>query len=161
WALLCLFLGVREMGFVASVSGGKRDKETDQHEGNQSGAHQIIRGLLCLFLGIATLGVDEDGGQCCPGAIDPAKGVCGYASEGGVIKSDGADADDEDGGRGEDTLEAVVVLNVTYFVEVGVLHLRGIVIECPDVTSHVDQAEQGIGRPLFWDIRIHQGGSKK
>lgn len=43
----------------------------------------------------------------------PSKGVCGDAGEGRVIKSDGAGADDGDGGR-----EAVIVLCVADVVKV-------------------------------------------
>ncbi len=43
----------------------------------------------------------------------------GNAGEGGVVKSDGACADDEDGGRGEYDLEAMTMLRVVYVVKVG------------------------------------------
>ncbi len=94
------------------------------------------------------MGADEDGGRCCAGAIDPAKGVCGDWGEGGVVKSDGARAYDEDGGWGEDDLKAVIVLSVANVVEVGALlglpivdhRLGDVIIECYDITTEGDWA---------------------
>ncbi len=63
--------------------------------------------------------MDENGGRCRTGAIDPAEGVRGNAGEGGVVKSDGACADGEDGGRGEDDLEAITMLRVVYVIKAG------------------------------------------
>ncbi len=74
----------------------------------------------------------------------PSKGVCGDAGEGGVINSDGAGADDGDGGR-----EAVIVLCVADVVKVCALvslpvvdeYVRDVVAEDYDITSDVDRAE--------------------
>ncbi|PBK61056.1 hypothetical protein ARMSODRAFT_981789 [Armillaria solidipes] len=55
------------------------------------------------------------------GPIDPAEGMCDYAGESGVVKSDGAGADDKDGGWGEYDSEAVIMLGITYIVKVCML----------------------------------------
>ncbi len=80
--------------------------------------------------------------------------MCGNAcGEGwGGVHGDGACADDEDGGRGEDNLEAMVVLSVAYVIEVSVLvglpivdqHLGDVVIESYDVTTEGDWAEVSV-----------------
>ncbi len=69
------------------------------------------------------MGADQNGGRCCTGAIDLAKGVCGYASGvgRGDVHGDRACADDEDGRRGEDDLEAMVVLGVANVLRIGAL----------------------------------------
>ncbi len=85
----------------------------------------------------------------CAGAIDPTNRVCGDVGEGGVVKSDGSGADDEDGGRGEDDSEAVAMLGAAYVFEIGALvglpvvdeRLGGAVIECYDSTTEGDLAE--------------------
>ncbi|KAK0189338.1 hypothetical protein F5146DRAFT_1199177 [Armillaria mellea] len=46
------------------------------------------------------------------GVVLAPDGAYGSAGEGGVVESDGADADDKDGGQGEDDLMAVIKLNV-------------------------------------------------
>ncbi len=81
--------------------------------------------------------------------------TCG--EEWGGVHGDGAYADDEDGGRGEDDLKAMVVLSVAYVVEVGVLvglpivdqHLGDIVIECYDVTTDGDWANISVDGTNF------------
>ncbi len=80
--------------------------------------------------------------------------MCGYAGGGGWggVDGGGACADDEDGRRGEDNLEAMVVLSVADVVEVGVLvglpivdqRLGDVVIECYDVTTEGDWAEVSV-----------------
>ncbi|SJL17350.1 uncharacterized protein ARMOST_20900 [Armillaria ostoyae] len=71
------------------------------------------------------------------------------AGQGGVVKSDGARAHDEDGRWGEHDLKAVIALGVADVVEVCTLvgfpivdhHLGGIVIEYYDITVEGDWAE--------------------
>ena len=72
--------------------------------------------------------------------------TCGSAGEGGIVRSDGACTHDEDGGRGEDNLEAVAVWSVTYVIEVVMFivppivdhHLEDVVIKCYVVAGEVD-----------------------
>ncbi len=85
--------------------------------------------------------------------------MCGYACRvgRGGIHGDGACAHDEDGGRCEDDLKAMVVLSVVYVVEVGAFiclpivdHRRGdVVAKGYDVTGNVDRAEVGFNGTNF------------
>ncbi len=99
-------------------------------------------------------------------SIQP-KGMCQYAGGAGrgSVQGDGACADGENGGWGEDDLEAMIVLVITYVVKVGALvclpvvdkRLGGVVVECYDITSDADWAEVCIDGTDSCRNRYHSG----